>query len=106
MTPETFRAKAHSWLTGRPFVDAERGVLVVPGPRKATIAARWQVSSDGETWRDIGPRRRTARGHEPAWLTAFRDIPVREFGLSPEEEAEANQRATLRSVLPEDFETE
>jgi uncharacterized protein (DUF111 family) len=55
MTPESFRAKAHAWFTGRPFVDVERGVLVVPAPRKVTIVARWQASSDGETWHNIGP---------------------------------------------------
>lgn len=56
MTSEDFRAKAHAWLNrDRPVVDAERGVLVVPGAPTVAYRARWQASSDGETWHDIGP---------------------------------------------------
>jgi hypothetical protein len=57
VTPEAFRAKAHVWLNrDRPVVDAERGVLVVPGPTIVTYRARWQASSDGESWQDINPK--------------------------------------------------
>lgn len=57
MTPEDFRAKAHGWFRRAcPVVDAERGVLVVPGPPIVTYRARWQASSDGESWQDINPK--------------------------------------------------
>ena len=41
---------------------------------------------------------------EPAWYTAFRAMPVREFGMTPAEKSEADAVATLRSVLPNGFE--
>jgi hypothetical protein len=103
MTPETFRAKAHAWFKQGRGVPGHDRLLLVPAEYTLPSGmADVTAHMPGRIVR-IGSR---SPMHEPPWFAALRNLPVRSFGRTPEEEAEANRRATLRSVLPEGFEIE
>lgn len=120
MTPETFRAKAHSWFTGRPFVDAERGAL---GPQAGTLppsqeeqarsaarAFRERGAPDGERckatraggrWRCVLPKGHTEL-HVEEHLAFYwhRDEPVLQAtGLSPVADAGLDPKLAVGSTI-------